>query len=152
MLHVMISAASGDGLDGALKSINVSLHRETSHEAETNKTALATGVLCFLTALFLKVALGFFYLSVLTSSWQKALCWANMIMAVVVNLETIFYTLFHCGLPVSKFANRLVEGSCIALDEAEIAHTYVQGSVSILCDIILMVPAPVWARLEHADS
>jgi hypothetical protein len=101
---------------------------------------MAIVLLYSVAAIFIKAALVFFYLRILTTIWQRVLCWVTFFIIVVGNLEAAFYNAFACGKPS---AAHVMSGACQFLTSATIKEMYSQISVSLICDIVLMsLPLP----------
>jgi hypothetical protein len=101
------------------------------------------GLAYSLSLLFIKAALGFYFLRVLVTPWQRRICGCMLGLCFIANVEGVLFAIFSCGVPISAYPRRLMEGKCDETGVRVQASMYAQGAANVLCDLVILgLPLP----------
>jgi hypothetical protein len=101
--------------------------------------------------IFIKISLGLGFLRILNfrllaARWERIVCYISILISCAVNIEYLFQILFRCsgkGVWPDELASAIVTGICSLGQSGLEASTYVQGSINVITDwILVLLPIP----------
>jgi hypothetical protein len=111
----------------------------------TTVSAYALGCLC------VKLSIGLGYLRILRfrhldTRWERLVCYAVIVVSCVINLQYFFHCLFLCaskGIGPTHVAPAVIAGKCALANRAVYINTYVQTTVNVIIDwVLVLLPIP----------
>jgi hypothetical protein len=109
--------------------------------------ASSYAISCF----FIKISLGLGFLRILNfrlmaARWERVVCYVSILISCAVNIEYLFHILFRCtgkGVWPDELASAIVTGTCSIGQSGLEVSTYVQGTVNVIVDwILVLLPIP----------
>jgi hypothetical protein len=85
--------------------------------------------------LFLKLAIGYFFLRLAVDKWQRRTIYIAMILSTVMNIFVSFWDIGVCGNP-AMYLFDIIEGKCAGM-QWQLAVAYMQAGVNSITDITL---------------
>jgi hypothetical protein len=132
--HELVPGVVPMSMADAAASMSV---RVQAHQVSllTSKWLIITEVTYSQSILFLKLALGFFFLRLAVDKWQRRTIYLAMFLSSTVNLFVSFWDIGVCGNPASYLLD-IMQGKCVSM-QAQLAVAYLQAAVNSVTDITL---------------
>jgi hypothetical protein len=109
--------------------------------------------------IFLKIALGVFFLRILVERWQRWVVYNVVTLASLFGFGYFVYTIFQCGVPSStdgsRFWEKEIDGKCYSKPAEVLGLGYAHAIITALSDVCLaIVPIPVLkkARIKRREK
>ncbi len=109
--------------------------------------------------IFLKIALGIFFLRILVERWQRWMVYNVVTLAGLFGFGYFAFTIFQCGVPSStdgsRFWEKEIDGKCLSKPSTVLGLAYAHAIITALSDVCMaLLPISVLkkARIKRREK